>query len=242
MSSWSYSDLIQYNWSSIPGDIIASIVPYLSAWEVLNLCLYNDTFNRRACQNQNSIVWKLLYQRDISEKVPTDHTASRCLDIMDDILPLTPDQRLSYGAKNGYNEIVKSALQDGAKIHAEYDLALRYAAMKGRTETVKVLLDRGANIHAIDDLALRLAAENALGPGAKTHTETVKLLLDHGADLHTHYDDALRRAAGNGRPRRLNYYWIEGRILMLEMIMRFIGQHGMEIPRQLGYYWLMERR
>ena len=86
----SYSDLLNANWSGVPGDIIDSIVPYLSARDVLRLCLYNDTFNRRICQNQNSIVWKLLFQRDISENVPRDHIASRYFDIMDKILPLNP--------------------------------------------------------------------------------------------------------------------------------------------------------
>ena len=123
-----YSDLLNANWSSVPGDVIDFIVPYLSAREVLKLCLYNDTFNRRVCQNQDSVVWKLLFQRDISNNVPSDHIASRYLDIMDEILTLTPNDRLFYGAKHGYEEIVKSALQQGANIHADNDLALRMAA------------------------------------------------------------------------------------------------------------------
>ena len=86
----SYSDLLNANWSGVPGDIIDSIVPYLSARDVLRLCLYNDTFNHRICQNQDSIVWKLLFQRDISKDVPRDHIASRYFDIMDKILPLNP--------------------------------------------------------------------------------------------------------------------------------------------------------
>ena len=49
----SYSNLLNANWSSVPGDIIDSIVPYLRARDVLRLCLYNDTFNRRICQDQD---------------------------------------------------------------------------------------------------------------------------------------------------------------------------------------------
>ena len=189
--SWSYSDLLDANWSGLPGDIVDSIVPYLSAWEVVNLCLYNDTFNRRVCQNQDSIVWKLLFQRDVSENVPRDDVASRYLDIMDEILPLTPQHRLFYGAQYGYDEIIKSALKAGADVRANYDYALRRAAENGHTETVKVLLDRGAKIHADDDRALRLAAENG-------HIEIVKLLLDRGARIHARNDYALRNAADNG--------------------------------------------
>ena len=36
---------------------------------------------------------------------------SHYLEIMDEILPVTPNDRLFYGAKHGYDEIVKSALQ-----------------------------------------------------------------------------------------------------------------------------------
>ena len=178
-----YSDLLDANWSGLPGDIIDSIVPYLPVRDVLKLCLYNDTFNRRVCQSQDSIVWKLLYQRDISNNVPSDHIASHYLDTMDHILHLDPQGRLFYGAEHGYDEIVNSALKDGADIHAWYDYVLRLAAENGYTDTAKLLLDRGADIHGLDDTALRNAAENALGPGAKTHTETVKALLDSGANI-----------------------------------------------------------
>ena len=186
----SYSDLLRYDWSGVPGDIIDSIIPYLPARDVLKLCLYNDTFNRRICQNDDSIIWKLLYQRDISHNVPRDHIASRYLDIMDEILPSAPNDRLFYGAKNGFAEIVKSALKGGADPHFWGDSALRWAARyalgppsgreprraKIHTEIVKLLLDRGADLHFWDDSALRWAAKNG-------HTETVKLLLDRGADI-----------------------------------------------------------
>ena len=148
----SYSDLLNANWSGVPGDIIDSIVPYLPTRDVLKLCLYNDTFNRRVCQNQDSIVWKLLYQRDISNNVPSDHIASRYLDVMDEILQLNPQGRLYYGAEHGYIEIVKSALQDGADVRANDDYVLRSAATNGHTETAKLLLDRGADISRLPAL------------------------------------------------------------------------------------------
>ena len=189
--SWSYSDLLDANWSSVPGDVIDSIVPYLPARDVLKLCLYNDSFNRRICQNQDSIVWKLLFQRDISDNVPIDHIASRYLDIMDEILSLDPNERLVYGANRGYDEIVKTSLQRGADIHANDDEALYLAAKNGNIETVRLLLDRGADIHGWNDGALRWAALNG-------HTETVKILLDRGADIHAADDLALHWAAMYG--------------------------------------------
>ena len=154
MSSLSYSDLLSANWQSLPDDIIGLIVPYISAREVLDLCIRNDTFNRRVCQNQDSIVWKLLYQRDISENFPRDHIASHYLEIMDEVLPLYPNERLLYGAEHGYDEIVKSSLQEGADKQDYLDYSLTWAASNGHTETVKLLLNRGANVSAFDDRAL----------------------------------------------------------------------------------------
>ena len=204
----SYPDILLLDWSQIPFDIIASIALYLSARDILNLCIRNDSFNRRVCatsstgdygtQNQDSIIWKLLYQRDISEKVPRNHIASRYLDIMDRILTFTPKQLLFHGADYGYEEIVKYALKQGIDIHSWYDYALHIAAKNGHTEIVKLLLDksscrdsRRANIHAGNDLALRWAAMNG-------RTETVKLLLDRGAYIHTWDNEALRLAVNYG--------------------------------------------
>ena len=189
----SYSDLLLVDWNQIPLDIITSIALYLSPHEMLDFCIHNDSFNRRVCENQDAIIWKLLYQRDISENVPRDHIASRYLDIMDEIFSLTPNQRLFYGARYGYNEIVTFFHKYGADIHALNDEALLSAALNGHTETVKLLLDRGADIHAFNDNALHWAAQNG-------HTETVKLLLDQGARIHANHDYALHAAAYNGHP------------------------------------------
>ena len=169
-------DIFSIDWSSLPLDLITSIVPYLSPSDILKLCLRNDSFNRRVCQDQNSIIWKLLYQRDISSHIPRHNIASRYLDVMDYFLPLRLNDRLIYSAQSGYNAMVKHALKDGANIHAWDDRALRNAALNGYTDTVKLLLDRGANIHANDDEALLIAAQYR-------HPETVKLLLACGATI-----------------------------------------------------------
>ena len=214
----SYSDLLHADWSRLPGDVIDSIAPYLSAQQVLDLCIHNDTFNRRVCQNQDSIVWKLLYRRDISHNVPRDHIASHYLDIMDNLLTLDPQRRLFYGAKHGYEEMVKSALQQGADIHGDIhgdnrgdnDYALILAAKNGHPEIVKLLLDRGARIHASYDFALRRAAENG-------HTETVKLLLDRGAKIHALGDDALEWAVYEGHPETVKLLLAYGATITAEI-------------------------
>ena len=210
-------DIFSMDWSSLPLDLITSIVPYLSPRDVLSLCIRNDSFNRRVCQDQNSIVWKLLYQRDISSHIPSHNIVGHYLDIMDEILPLPLNDRLIYGAKSGYEEMVKNALNEGANIHAhEDDDALHYAAVYGNTETVKLLLDRGADIHTDYDLALRWAALHG-------HTETVKLLLDRGAAIHAHEDDALYLAALYGNTETVKLLLAYGATITPD-IRRIAGQ------------------
>ena len=151
-------------------------------------------------------MWKLLYQRDISEKVPRDHIASRYLEIMDEVLPLYPNERLLYGAEHGYNKIVKAALQSpsgrpqaalrppsGRPRAGSQDEPSRAKTSQDEPRRAKTSQDepRRADVHVLDDAALRLAA-------MKGHIETVKLLLDHGANIHALYDEALINAELNG--------------------------------------------
>ena len=123
--------LFSFNWYNIPYDIIFSIVQYLSAHDVLYLCLHNDSFNSRVCHDSDSIIWKFLYQRDISPLTPSTDISGKYLDILDHILALTPNARLIYGAQHGYDEIVKNALDAGANIHVEDDVALRFGSREG---------------------------------------------------------------------------------------------------------------
>jgi len=100
---------------------------------------------------------------------------------------LNPDQLLIKSAELGLLYGVENALNSGADIHDDNNLALRYAVSNSHLDVVKLLLDRGADIHDDDDWALRHAAYNG-------HLEVVKLLLDRGADIHAYNDDALRQA------------------------------------------------
>ena len=50
-------------------------------------------------------------------------------------------QELKKAASDGYPEIVKVLLENGADVHANNDEALRYASQDGHVETVKILLD-----------------------------------------------------------------------------------------------------
>ena len=114
--------LFSFNWYTFPLDVILSITHYLSARDFLYLCIHNDSFNQRVCQDPNSIIWKLLYQRDISQVVPSNDIAGHYVDILDEISTMTPNQRLIYGGFNGYEEIVKNALANGAESRVYDDI------------------------------------------------------------------------------------------------------------------------
>jgi len=131
------------------------------------------------------------------------------------------NKMLSVASRNGYVELVKLLLDNGAKVsannyeafrqtcqfnklflakilydkfvdvHAIDDEALRFSAQNGHVNIVRFLLDVGADVHADNDYALRWASENG-------HTEVVKLLIDAGANVHAGDDYALRRASSRG--------------------------------------------
>ena len=103
MSFLTFSDIVRFDWSSLPLDLILSVLMGVPGPDVLRLCLYNDSFNLRVCRNQDSVIWKMLYRRDISERIPRDHIASHYFDILDQISSLDPQQRLFYGAEHGYD-------------------------------------------------------------------------------------------------------------------------------------------
>lgn len=66
---------------------------------------------------------------------------------------------LFYSAKNGYFDILKYLIENGADVHASNNVALRWASCKGHLEIVKYLVEKGANIHAEDNYALRYATQ-----------------------------------------------------------------------------------
>jgi ankyrin repeat protein len=94
----------------------------------------------------------------------------------------TDEPVLLKAAQNGYTEIVRALVENGADVEAKdsYDLtALFLAAYEGYTDIVQLLLDYGADI----------SVRNAYGMSAllwtawNGHTETLQVLLDRGADV-----------------------------------------------------------
>ena len=82
---------------------------------------------------------------------------------------LSPDQLLFTSSRIGFLPGVKRALERGADVHAQNDLALHWASVNGHKDTVEVLLKARANAHTQDDWTLRVASE-------KGHKDVVELL------------------------------------------------------------------
>ena len=81
---------------------------------------------------------------------------------------------LVTAAATGRAAEVASALERGADIHYEDDLAFRAAVFTGHGAIARFLVERGANIHAAGEEALFYAAKRG-------DIETVGLLLAQGA-------------------------------------------------------------
>ena len=95
---------------------------------------------------------------------------------------------LLWAAGQGYTDVVRGLLTEGADVHAYNDAALIDASECGNTECVRVLLDAGADVHAQEDKALC----------SVTDAETMRILLEAGADIHVHADEPLFNAADQG--------------------------------------------
>ena len=98
---------------------------------------------------------------------------------------------LIASSRKGELPLMKFAIEKGADIHTEEDLALKHAAWQGHLDAVRYLVENGADIHDNEDEPLRQAAEYG-------HLDVVKYLVEHGADIHAEDDFALRYASLHG--------------------------------------------
>ena len=112
---------------------------------------------------------KKIYESSNSILIPKSEE-----EILSHLEELSPDKLLLKSSQIGFLPGVKRALERGASVHAQDDLALCWASEKGHKDVVELLLKAGANVHARDDYALRWAAEYG-------HKSVVELLLKAGA-------------------------------------------------------------
>ena len=88
---------------------------------------------------------------------------------------------LHLAAGNGYNEIMKLLIYNGAQIDVKDKngcLPIHYAALLNRIESVKLLIENGTNIHEVSTKGTPL--ELAV---LRSNTETIRLLIEHKADV-----------------------------------------------------------
>ena len=133
---------------------------------------------------------------------------------------------LIKASQNGYLEVVKYLVEQGANVSTNNDYSLRMASRYGHLEVVKYLVDQGANVHARNDDALRWASRYGhlkivkclVEQGASIynehdlilaiineHLEVVKYLVEQGTNIHAQNDRALRFARKNGHLEIINY-------------------------------------
>lgn len=86
--------------------------------------------------------------------------------------------QLVTGAATGMIDIVTQALDAGANVHFEDDLALRTASLMGNAPIVKLLVEKGANVNAASSEALLYAAKSE-------DNDLVAFLLSKGASIDT---------------------------------------------------------
>ncbi|PVZ98621.1 hypothetical protein BB558_005371 [Smittium angustum] len=83
---------------------------------------------------------------------------------------------LKEASENGYLDIVKYLVENGANIHADQEWALGMASKSGYLDVVKYLVEKGAKVQARENLALGIACINE-------RLDIVKYLIENGADL-----------------------------------------------------------
>jgi ankyrin repeat protein len=104
------------------------------------------------------------------------------------------DYALRISANNGFTEIVRYLIDNGADIHANNNEALRHSARGRKLEVVKLLIKCKADIHANNNEALR-------GGIRKGNFEIVKLLIEHQQHsiIQSDYNELLCVCAENSR-------------------------------------------
>ena len=119
---------------------------------------------------------------------------------------------LKWAAQDGYFEMVRFLVEDGADIHIRDEngwTALMWAAEGGHLEIVKFLVGRDAKVNARNNSDWTALMQAARGG----HLDVVCFLVENGADIHIKNKDgetALMRAAWGGRLEAVKFLVSKG--------------------------------
>jgi len=103
---------------------------------------------------------------------------------------VTPDMALIAATQNGDEQAVRTALDSGANVHADRDLALRIAVLRDNLPIANLLLSRGADVHVENDAPLMIAIDKRSVPMAD-------LLIKYGAYVNAIGGSPIERAIIN---------------------------------------------
>jgi ankyrin repeat protein len=165
---------------NLPVELIFDIVSRLHYSDIIRLCRTSPVLNDLLCHND--IIWKILYQRDISTKPPNTSYYEAYRRVIQDTRNFEPNEILIYAAQHGYNQLVERMLEEGAN---DYNWAMESAAFGGHRDIVERMLEVGATDY-------NEALESAAFGGHRDIVERMLELVTQG------YDDAMIEAAHGG--------------------------------------------
>jgi ankyrin repeat protein len=201
----------------LDADTLFSIGILLEVDDLLKFCRTNKRINNVLCRHDNIWLYKIKQlSPTLNIEVINKHRKDRNLKdyYIQDIYPKSnnPNKLLSNSSRDGRLDLVILALDLGANIQADYNVAVREASENGHLEVVKYLVEHGADIQAVDNYAVRYASRYG-------YLEIIKYLFDFGADIQDRNNYAVKLASYNGH---------------LEVV-KYLVEHGADIQAQNNY-------
>ena len=98
------------------------------------------------------------------------------------------DFALRFACKNGYYDITKLLLENGADVHVNNDTCLKITTIMNYNKITKLLLDHGADALVNDSELLKLIHIK------KDNIDIIKILIDKGCNVQINNNNILRRS------------------------------------------------
>ena len=208
-------------WENLPLDVLyKQILSLKDPSEILTFC-YDPYINSRICLDKNGLIWKLLFQRDLSEfpiLTVEENLMDKYVETMQKSKTYDMGTLLHFAARNGYEKLIKEISLSNISSN-ELSLALSGdAAYCGHLDIVKYLAEKGADFRNFNEYALR----NASFMG---HLPVIKYLIENGADIHVYDEYPLRWSIENRHSEVTQYLLKNGANIQvaINMAKQFFG-------------------
>ena len=154
------------------------------------------------------MIWRLLYQRDLSEQYILkieDNLMDKYIEAIQNRKNLNLEQLLYFAAENGYEILLKKTPVSSLSA-SNFPRILELAVYHRHLNIVKYLIDvipqvKNSHFYNWYEYCFELAAENG-------NLDIVEYLIEKGIDLHSHEELPLRLSVENGH-LKMAYYLIE---------------------------------